>query len=80
MQINSTFWQRIVAKTPPFFKKMQTLGLGLVGLGTSLTQVAYVSPKITTAIISIGSTIAIVSQFAVDQTTTINTPNNDDIK
>jgi hypothetical protein len=80
MQNNPNFWQRLIAATPPFFKKLQTLGLGLVGLGTSLTQVNEVSPKVTTALISIGSTITIISQFAVDQTTPLNITNNDDIK
>jgi hypothetical protein len=80
MQNNPNFWQRLIAATPPFFKKLQTFGLGLVGLGTSLTQVNSVSPKITTVLISIGSTIAIISQFAVDQTTPLNITNNDDIK
>ena len=80
MSTNPTFWQRVTAATPPFFKKLQTLGLGLVALGTSLTQVEGISPKIPTILISTGSTIAIISQFAVDQTKPINSNNDDDTK
>jgi hypothetical protein len=67
MKIKHTLQQRLLAATPPFFKKLQTFGLGLAGLGTSLTQVNGIPANITTALISIGSTMAIVSQFTVNQ-------------
>jgi hypothetical protein len=77
MQINHTLWQRILAATPPFFKKLQALGVGLAGLGTSLTQVSGIPVNFTTILISIGTTITIVSQFAVKQ---LDTNNHDDTK
>ncbi|MDB4926768.1 hypothetical protein [Mucilaginibacter sp.] len=80
MQTNYTLWQRIITATPPFFKRLQALGMGLAGLGTSLTQVAGVPVKVTTALISIGTTITIISQFAVKQTEPINPSTYDDIK
>lgn len=80
MQPNYTLWQRITAATPPFFKKLQVLGIGLTGLGTSLMQVASMPAKIPTLLISIGSTITIISQFAVKQCEPINTNTNDDTK
>ncbi|MBC7399885.1 MAG: hypothetical protein H7289_08060 [Mucilaginibacter sp.] len=80
MQTNYTLWQRITTATPPFFKKLQVLGLGLTGMGTSLTQVAGIPAKISTALISVGATITIISQFAVKQCEPLNININDDIK
>ncbi len=73
MQNTYTLWQRITAATPPFFKRLQIFGVGLTGLGTSLTQVAGISAKIPAALISIGSTITIISQFAVQQSDHLTT-------
>lgn len=80
MQNTYTLWERIATATPPFFKRLQVFGVGLTGLGTSLTQVAGIPAKIPTALISIGTTITIISQFAVQQSDHINTNTNDDIK
>ncbi|MFD2145464.1 hypothetical protein [Mucilaginibacter antarcticus] len=56
---------------------MQTFGIGLAGLGTSLSQLSGIPSRLSTVLISVGSTITIISQFAVKQLT----PNNyDDIK
>lgn len=60
--------QRIRAATPPFFKRLQTFGIGLAGLGASLSQVNGVPANLSASLISIGTTITIVSQFAVKQT------------
>ncbi|RYU90972.1 hypothetical protein EWM62_10110 [Mucilaginibacter terrigena] len=80
MQNKLTLWQRVRSDTPAFFKCAQLFGIGLVGLGTSLSQVAGMSAKLTTALISIGSTITIVAQFAVKQYQPLNTKPDDDIK
>jgi hypothetical protein len=80
MQSRQTLWQRITAATPPFFKKLQVLGIGLTGMGTSLARVTGVPVKISTSLISIGATITIISQFAVKQYEPINTDANDDTK
>ncbi|MFA6085565.1 hypothetical protein [Mucilaginibacter sp.] len=69
-----TLLQRIKSDTPVFFKRAQLFGLGLASLGTSLTQVAGIPAKLCTILISIGSTIALVSQFAVKQSEPLNIP------
>ncbi|MES2807023.1 MAG: hypothetical protein V4619_00260 [Bacteroidota bacterium] len=77
MHTPPSLWQRLIAATPPFFKRLQTFGIGLAGLGVSLSQISGLPVKLTTIIISVGSTITIVSQFAVQQLKPIN---HDDIK
>nr|WP_294945260.1 hypothetical protein [uncultured Mucilaginibacter sp.] len=67
MQKPLTILQRILSDTPAFFKRAQLFGLSLAGLGTSLTQIAGIPGKLSTILISIGSTMAVVSQFAVKQ-------------
>ena len=76
MEKNYTIWQRITANTPSFFKKVQLFGLAVAGLGTSLAQVPGISSKLTTTLISAGSVMAIVAQFAVKQYEPDNTTNN----
>ena len=68
-----TMLKRIKSDTPSFFKRAQLFGFGLTGLGTSLTQVAGIPANFCTILISIGSTVAIVSQFAVKQYKSFNT-------
>lgn len=80
MEKKHTILQRILSDTPEFFKRTQLFGLSLAGLGTSLTQVNGVPANLCTILISIGSTIAIVAQFAVRQTEPLNTSANDEIK
>ncbi|RYD84526.1 MAG: hypothetical protein EOP54_32200 [Sphingobacteriales bacterium] len=80
MEKRYTMWERILSDTPTFFKRTQIFGLGLAGLGTSLTQVDGVPVKLTTALISIGSAIAVIAQFAVKQCETIHPSANDDTK
>lgn len=67
MEQKLTMWERVKSDTPSFFIRLQVLGLGLAGLGTSLTQVNGIPNKLTTILISTGSTIALVAQFAVKQ-------------
>ncbi|RYY37086.1 MAG: hypothetical protein EOP46_04065 [Sphingobacteriaceae bacterium] len=62
-----TFWQRIAADTPAFFKRAQIFGIGLVSLAASLAQVGSLPEKILTILVTIGSTMTAVSQFAVKQ-------------
>jgi hypothetical protein len=76
MENNYTLWQRLVANTPVFFKKVQVIGLAVAGLGTSLSQVQGMSSKLTTILISAGSAMAIIAQFAVKQYEPSNTQNN----
>jgi hypothetical protein len=67
MQNSYSLWQRLRSATPVFFKRAQVFGISLAGLGSSLTQVAGIPAKLCTVLISVGSTITIVSQFAVKQ-------------
>jgi hypothetical protein len=63
-----TLKQRIKSKKPTFFKRAQFLGLGLTALGTELLHEGYVPEKYCMIIMAVGSTLAILSQFAVKQT------------
>ncbi|MGZ3757229.1 MAG: hypothetical protein ACXVAY_00775 [Mucilaginibacter sp.] len=76
MQPTYTLWQRITSDTPAFFKKIQLFGLALAGLGTSLSQVQGIPAQVTTALISVGSAMAIIGQFAVAQYQPLNSQNN----
>ena len=67
MEKNLSLWQRFSSATPLFFKKLQLFGIGLAGVGTSLTQVIGIPARLTTALIAVGTTITIISQFAVQQ-------------
>jgi hypothetical protein len=80
MEKKHTILQRILSDTPEFFKRAQLFGLSLTGLGTSLTQVSGVPANLCTILISAGSTIAIVAQFAVKQTEPLNTSAHDELK
>lgn len=76
MQKPYTLWQRVFSDTPSFFKKIQVIGLSLAGLGTSLAQIPGLSSKFTTILISAGSAITVVAQFAVKQVEPTNTQDN----
>ena len=65
MEKNPTLWQRITSATPAFFKKVQVFALGLTGLGGTLATINGVPEKISTVLISAGTAIAAIAQFAV---------------
>jgi hypothetical protein len=79
MERKLTLLQRVLSDTPGFFKRAQLFGLGLAGVGTSLTQVNGIPVSLCTILISTGSTIAIVAQFAVKQAEPVNTSPHDEI-
>jgi hypothetical protein len=60
-----TLWQRILSDTPVFFKKAQVFGIGLAGLGGTLATIHGIPAGITASLISAGSAIAAIAQFAV---------------
>lgn len=80
MQKPLTPLQRILSDTPTFFKRAQLFGIGLTGLGTSLTQVHGIPHNLCTILISVGSTIAIAAQFAVKQSEPLTPPTHDETK
>jgi len=77
MTTQPTLWQRLFSDTPSFFKKIQVFGLALAGLGTSLSQVQGIPLKLITILISAGSAMAILAQFAVKLDEPNNSTNNE---
>jgi hypothetical protein len=65
MEKNYTLWQRITSDTPTFFKQVQVFALGLAGLGGTLATIHGIPENLTTALISAGTAIAAIAQFAV---------------
>jgi len=60
-----TLWQRIMSDTPAFFKRVQVFGIGLAGLGGTLATIHGIPAGLTTSLISAGTAIAAIAQFAV---------------
>jgi len=67
MEKKFSFLERITSDTPTFFKRAQSFGVGLAALGTSLTQVHGISNNLIAGLISAGTAIAAIAQFAVKQ-------------
>ena len=70
---NLSLWQRILSDTPAFFKKIQIFGIGLAGLGGTLATIHGIPSGLATSLISAGSAVAAIAQFAVkmDETNTV---------
>jgi len=60
-----TLWLRITGATPTFFKRVQAIGLGVAGLGGTLATIQGIPGNLTTALISAGTAVAAIAQFAV---------------
>lgn len=60
--------RRIWAKTPPFFKKVRTIGLIVVGIGTAIATLPISLPTalagVSSYLIVIGTTAATIAQTA----------------
>lgn len=65
MEKKYSLLQRITSATPSFFKKLQTIALAVAGLGSALAATHSIPQTITTVLISAGTAIAAVAQFAV---------------
>jgi len=65
MEKKSTLWQRITSDTPHFFKRVQVFALGLAGLGGTLATIQGIPASLTTSLISAGTAVAAIAQFAV---------------
>jgi hypothetical protein len=66
----SSVGDRIKQKTPPFFKKLRTIGLVVAAIGTSLVMAPVALPVLVTTIggylIVGGTVLSSVSQTAVE--------------
>ena len=66
----SSVGDRIKQKTPPFFKKLRTIGLVVAAIGTSLVMAPVALPVLVTTIggylIFGGTVMSTVSQTAVE--------------
>jgi hypothetical protein len=66
----SSLGDRIKQKTPPFFKKLRTIGLVVAAIGTSLVMAPVALPVLVTTIggylIVGGTVLSTVSQTAVE--------------
>ena len=66
----SSVGDRIKQKTPPFFKKLRTIGLVVAAIGTSLVMAPVALPVLVTTIggyLIVGGTVSsTVSQTAVE--------------
>jgi len=65
MQQKPSLWQRITSDTPAFFKKVQIFALGLAGLGGTLATIQGIPQGLSTTLISAGTAVAAIAQFAV---------------
>ncbi len=66
MEEKLTLLQRITSATPVFFKKVQVFGIGLAGLGGTLAAIHGIPANLTTTLISAGTALAALAQFAVE--------------
>jgi hypothetical protein len=74
MEKKYTLLERITRATPTFFKRVQTFALGLAALGGSLAAIPGIPATLTTILISAGTAVAAIAQFAVKQYEPDNTP------
>lgn len=70
-----TLGQRLAADTPTFFKKVEFVGLGLLAIGGALTGITGLPIFLAPAILGIGSTLTVISKFAVKDTSVLANPN-----
>lgn len=62
---------RWIAKTPSFFKKVAIIGTSVASFGGGLLMIPNVPPKLSSigyTMVWVGSTMALLSKFAVDDT------------
>lgn len=70
-----TIGQRLAADTPVFFKKIELIGLALLALGGSLTQIQGLPLYLAPIILGIGTSFTLLSKFAVKDTSVLANPN-----
>ncbi|MBS1532893.1 MAG: hypothetical protein JSU01_21495 [Bacteroidetes bacterium] len=62
-----SLWQRLCSATPLFFRRVQVLALGVAGLGGTLATIHGIPSSLTASMISAGTAVAAIAQFAVQQ-------------
>jgi hypothetical protein len=77
MQKPYTLFQRLCSATPLFFKRVQVLALGIAGLGGTLATIHGIPTSLTASMISAGTAVAAIAQFAVKQFETDNSEANE---
>lgn len=65
-------WQRLCSATLKFFQRIQVFALGVAGLGGTLATMQGIPEKLTTILITAGTAVAAIAQFAVKQSETDN--------
>lgn len=79
MELNTpkdlTLGQRLAADTPTFFKKVDFIGLALMAIGGGLTGIVGLPAFIVPALLGIGTTLTVISKFAVKDTSVLANPN-----
>jgi len=69
MEKTYSLWQRISSATPKFFRQVQVFALALAALGGTLATIQGIPATLTTSLISAGTAVAAIAQFAVKQFT-----------
>lgn len=67
--------QRLAADTPLFFKKVKFIGLALIAVAGSLTQLSGLPVYLAPLLLGVGTTFTILSEFAVKDTSVLANPN-----
>lgn len=67
--------QRLAADTPLFFKKVKFIGLALIAVAGSLTQLSGLPVYLAPLLLGVGTTFTILSEFAVKDTLVLANPN-----
>lgn len=70
-----TLGQRLAADTPTFFKKVEFIGLGLLAIGGALAGIAGLPVFLIPALMGAGTTLTVISKFAVKDTSVLANPN-----
>ncbi|HWD89923.1 MAG TPA: hypothetical protein VG367_17445 [Mucilaginibacter sp.] len=75
-----SLWQRLCSATPLFFQRVQLLALGVAGLGGTLATIHGIPSSLTASMISAGTAVAAIAQFAVKQMNSDNSSENNETK
>jgi len=63
-----SIWQRFKAKTPPFFKRVQALGVTIAAVGEGILKLSYLPPNVQIIVqnaVCAAGAMVLIAQFAV---------------